>query len=334
MKLIRCYTKGLGLVRRFPSLIFWIWLACVVIALPLTAAMRNILNDSFGTSLVQEQMSRGFDLDWYGEFNSKTSGLGATFGPGVVGILPVIGNLERLLDGRVFTIDRTVLSAGILFMLAWAFLSGGILVRFYDPRRAGTRSAFFGACAEYFFRYLRLLVISLLAYWALFRWISTPLNSWVERLSRDVTVEWTAMMYTAGVYALVGLLLIVLSLTLDYAKIAMVAEERASAILAFVRGIRFFLSCPLQTFALYLLILLSGALLVAVYALLAPGPGQTGDVALLATFFVSQCYVLGRIVLKLWFLAGQTLWFQTVTERAMAAPGTPEDGQKAMEAVA
>ena len=318
MKIIQCYTRGFDLVRRSPSLIFWVCLAGIVIALPLTAAMRGILRDAFGTSLVQEQMRQGFDLDWFGEFNAKAGGLAGTFGPGVVGILPVLGNLERLLDGRILAIDPTVLSAGILFMLAWAFLSGGILRRFADPGQPRTRSAFFGACAEYFFRYVRLLAISLLVYWVLFRWISTPLHSWVERLTRDVTVERTAMLYTAGVYALVGLLLVIASLCLDYAKIAMVAEERSSAILAFFRGIRFFFSYPRQTIVLYLLILLTGACLFAVYALVAPGPGQAGNFALVVTFLVSQCYLLARVYLKLWFLASQTLLFQRTGERSAA----------------
>jgi hypothetical protein len=325
MKQIPYYTKGLGLVRRSPSLVFWVYLACVVIALPLTAAMRGILNDSFGSSLVQEQMRRGFDISWYGEFSSGATGLAATFSPGVVGILPVLGNLEKLLDGNLFAIDRTVLSAGILFLLAWAFLSGGILSRFCDPRSNHTRRAFFAASAEYFFRYVRLLVISLLVYWGLFRWISTPLHDWVQRATRDVTVERTAMLYTAGAYALVGLLLVVSSLILDYAKIAMVAEERCSAILAFLRGLRFFVSRPGQTLSLYLLILLAGAILVAAYALVAPGPGQAGDSALIATFLVGQCYLVGRIMIKLWFLASQTLLFQ-------AATGPSSDVQSAASA--
>ncbi len=331
MKQISHYTKGLGLVGRSPSLVFWVYLACVVIALPLTAAMRSILNDSFGSSLVQEQMRRGFDISWYGEFSSGATGLASTFGPGVVGILPVLGNLEKLLDGNLFAIDRTVLSAGILFLLAWAFLSGGILSRFCDPDRHRTRRAFFAACAEYFFRFVRLLMISLLVYWGLFRWISTPLHDWVGRATRDVTVEMTAMMYTAGVYALVGLLLVISSLILDYAKIAMVAEERCSAILAFFRGLRFFVFHPVQTLTLYFLILLAAGILMAVYALVAPGPGQESDTTLIATFLVSQLYLVGRIMIKLWFLASQTLLFQAATglsreeQSAVSAGGESTD---------
>ena len=147
-----------------------------------------------------------------------------------------------------------------------------------------------------------------------------------------VTVERTAMLYTAAVYALVGLLLVLASMCLDYAKIAMVAETRSSAILAFIRGIRFFLARPVQTLALYLLILLTGAVLVAVYALVAPGPGQANDFTLVAAFLVSQCYFLARIFLKLWFLGAQTLYFQAEPERSAvgaAAAGLPDSAAAA-----
>jgi hypothetical protein len=319
MTVFQCFLDSFDRVRRSPALIFWVFLASLTIALPLTAVMREILRDSFGTSLVQEKMRQGFDLDWYGEFSSTARGVAATFGPSIVGVLPVLGNLERIVDGEVFAVDRTVLSAGILFLLAWAFLGGGIIFRFSRANEAVARREFFGACGLYFFRFVRLLVVSLLIYWAVFRWVSGPLHSWVGRLTRDVTVERAAMIYTLAAYAIVCLLLVISSLSLDYAKIAMVVEERSSALLAFIRGLRFFLARPVQTISLYAMILLAGVLLVGVYAVVAPGPGQSGDATLILTFLIGQCYILARVFLRLWFLSGQTFLFQSAARGPVSA---------------
>ena len=310
MNVIQCFKGGLGRVLRSPALIFWVFLASLIVVLPLTAAMRDVLKESLGTSLYAEKMRQGFDLDWYGEFSSGAAGLAETFGPSVVGILPVLGNLEKLLDGEVLFADRTILAAGIVFLLAWAFLGGGIVFRYSRPDQTPTRREFMGICGEYFFRFVRLLVISLVVYWAIFRWVSGPLQTWVTRLTRDVTVERTAILYTLASYAIVGFLVVISSLILDYAKIAMVVEERSSAILAFLRGLRFLLSHPAKTLGLYALLLLAGVLLVLVYSMVAPGPNQSGDTALLLTFGISQVYIVARIMLKLWFLAAQTLLFQ------------------------
>jgi hypothetical protein len=312
MNVFRCFTGGLGRVLRAPALIFWVFLASLVVVLPLTAAMRDILKESLGTSLAVEKMRQTFDLDWYGEYSSGADGLAGTFGPSVVGILPVLGNLESLLDGKVLSVDRTILAAGIIFLLAWAFLGGGIVFRYSRPEQTPTRREFMGICGEYFFRFVRLLVISLVVYWAIFRGVSGPLQTWVTRLTRDVTVERTAMLCTLAAYAIVGLLLVIGSISLDYAKIAMVVEERSSALLAFLRGLRFFLSHPAKTLGLYALLLLAGVLLIGIYSLVAPGPNQSGDTALLVTFGISECYIIARIILRLWFLAGQTLLVKSV----------------------
>ena len=325
MNIARCFAVGFGRVWRAPALPGWVFLASLAVSLPLTAAMREILRSSFGTSLVQENMRRGFDVDWYGEFSRTAGGLASTFGPSVVGMMPIAANLERTLDGQLFAVDWTVLAAGIAFLLAWAFLAGGIILRLAQAGRARTRGGFFSACGEYFFRFVRLLALSMAIYWALFRWISGPLHRWVERGTRDVTVEFTAMTWTMGVYAVVGLLLVIAGLSFDYAKIAMVLEERRSALLAFVRGLRFFLSHPGRTLGLYGMFLIVGALIKGLFILSDPGVGQAGNAALILAFLVGQCYVLLCIFLKLWSLASQALLFQ-------AAASGPEAAAMALEA--
>lgn len=319
MNIARCFGEGFHRVRRAPALLGWVFLASLAVSLPLAAAMREILRGSFGTSLVQENMRRGFDMDWYGEYSRTAVGLASTFGPSVVGALPVVGNLERTLDGQLFAVDKTVLAAGIAFLFAWAFLAGGIVLCLARPDEGRTRGSFFSACGVYFFRFLRLLVVSLAIYGAVFRWVSAPLHRWVERGTRDAVAELTAMTWTLGVYAVVGLLLVILGLSFDYAKIAMVLEGRRSALLALVRGVRFFLAHPGRTLGLYGMLLLAGMLLMGLYVLAAPGAGQAANAPLISAFLVGQCYVLARMFVKLWFLASQALLFQAATRASDAA---------------
>jgi hypothetical protein len=306
------YESGLKRVLRSPSMVFWLYGASLVLALPLAFAMRQILTDAIGGSLVHESLRRGFDMDWYGEFSFKaSSGLAATFGPAVVGILPVLGNLQRLLEGRILGADAVVLMAGILFLLAWTFLSGGIIARYANEGESQGRQVFFGDSAAYFFRFLRILIVSLILYAALFRWIWVPLNALVDRATRDVTSETTVMAYSIVVYAIVAAGLVVISVTADYAKIAMVLEHRSSALLAFRRGILFVFGGGAPAVALYLLLLLTGLGLLMLYWIIAPGPGQHLGITVALAFGAGQCLVVGRIILKLWFLASQAALFQS-----------------------
>lgn len=236
MSILRSFTVGFRRVAKFPSVILWLYLASVTVTLPLTMAMREILMESIGASLVDENLRQGFDLAWYGEFSANSRGLAKTFGPSVVGIMAMVGNLETLLDGDILKIDGTILLAGLVFLLVWAFLGGGILDRYARPDQAHSSARFFSEGGKYFFRFVRLLSISLLLYWLLFRWILNPLHRCVEEATRDVTVEKTVLFYTLLVYTLAGFLLLLVKMALDYAKIAMVVELRRSSVAAFLQG--------------------------------------------------------------------------------------------------
>lgn len=314
----KSFLSGLAQVVGAPSLVFWLYLTSLVISLPLAVAMQEILREAIGPSQVAENLRQGFDLEWHGEFDYAHSGFADTFEPAVIGPLVVLDNLERLLDGRLLGGDKTVLAAGILFLLAWTFFAGGILDRFVHPDRPQSRARLFSHSGEYFFRFFRLLLISLLVYGAIFRWIANPLHAWLTDATRDVTVERTVIMYTALFYALVGLLLAFSAMVLDYARIAMVAEKRSSALLAVLRGLRFVLVNPGKTFGLYLALVVVAGLLMAVYGWLVPGVGQSTVRSIVLAFLVGQVYVVARIAMKLWFLASQTVLFRS-------AAGTPTE---------
>ena len=152
-------------------------------------------------------------------------------------------------------------------------------------------------------------------------------HGWLEQATRDVTVEKTVMIYTLLVYSLVALLLMLASMALDYAKIAMVVEKRTSSILAFFRGLRFVFSNPGKTIGLYLMLILVGFVLLIFYAIVAPGPGQSRRITVILAFLVGQLFLLSRLILKLWFLASQTVFFQSRQDVTRpAAPITPLGG--------
>ncbi len=328
MNLFKLLTSGLGRVLKFPSLIFWVYMSSLVLGIPLAASIAETLKESIGSSLVHETLRQRFDLDWYGEFHFNHKGLAESFGPSVLGVLPTLTHLEKLLDGKILQGHPSIVLTGIIFLLVWAFLAGGILDRLARCDELHLRSRFFSCGGEYFFRLVRLLTLSLLLYWAFFRWLVNPIHTWLERATRDVTAEGTVLFYTSLIYFLVGLTLLFMSMMLDYAKIAMVVECRHSVLLSFVRGLRFLLSHPTQSIALYLVLWLVGILLFILYSLVAPGAGQSTWISILVAFSLGQIYLVARMTLKLWFLASQTVLFQSeqlvLGSKMPTAAETPE----------
>jgi hypothetical protein len=103
-----------------------------------------------------------------------------------------------------------------------------------------------------------------------------------------------------------------------------VVEDRRSAIGALLAGARFVLRHPGRTAALYLLNGVAFLLLIAAYALAAPGASAAPWLILLA----GEVYILGRHYLKLLFYASETALFQAslahAAYTAAPAPAWPE----------
>ena len=95
----------------------------------------------------------------------------------------------------------------------------------------------------------------------------------------------------------------------DYAKVRLVVEDRRSALAALAAALSFITRNPGAVLGLYALNALVFVLVLAAWALLAPGAGGAG-LSMWLAFAISQVYVLARLALKLQFMASQTALFQ------------------------
>lgn len=201
--------------------------------------------------------------------------------------------IDRL-DTFVALIDAGTLDAGpALVSLLWknpaalthaaltTFLLGGFLDRLARNRATGT-FGFFGACGMFSFRFLRLGVIALPIYVGLLLWLSPMLPS-NRRASALV----------------VGLLVFLVHLLFDYARVRMIVEDRRSAIGALFASLRF--------------VRRHAAAAIALAALNAAVAAATWWLA--ATFAIGPSaalypYLLARALLRLVFAASLIALFQ------------------------
>jgi hypothetical protein len=106
-----------------------------------------------------------------------------------------------------------------------------------------------------------------------------------------------------------GALLAACNIVFDYAKVRAVVEDRRSMIGALLAAIRFIRRNFRAAAALYLVDVLLFAIVLALYAVVAPGAGRAGWSMWLA-FAIGQGYVLARLWVKLVFWASETALFQ------------------------
>jgi hypothetical protein len=305
MNAISALQDGIRRVNRAPAIVACVFVATLLTALPFSIVMREALRAHFGNSLAADQAAGGVNYQWWTEFSAQASGIARTFTARIIGFAAVLDNLSSFPSGR----PPAILWLGAAYLLLWLFLSGGILDR-YARNRPTRLHEFFGACGVYFARFLRLAPLVALTYYLLFRCVQAWLfDGLYQTVTRDVTVERTAFFWRTGCYAVSGLLLVAVNIIFDYAKVRTVVEDRRSMIGAVIAGARFLRRSAAAAATLYALNGVLFAVLLALYAVVAPGAGSAGPLMWLG-FAASQAYLAARLWLKLVFLASEVALFQ------------------------
>ena len=326
------FRDGVRRVNGAPAMLAGLCLVTLLAALPLSLALRGMIEAHLGQSLVAEAVASGADYQWWQEFLSQATGLGSTFAPSIVGIGAVLDNLDALVDNRPMA--ATIAGVTAAWLLLWSFLSGGVIDRLARARRTRAHG-FFAACGIHFWRFLRLGLFAWFVYYLLFGWLHGWMFSQVyDELVRDLTSERTAALIRLAGYLLFGAVLIFFNLIVDYARIRIVVEDRRSAVGGIVAGARFVRRHVGRVSGLYLMNGLVFVVLVALYGLLSPGAPGAG-LAMWATLLLGQVYIVGRHYLKLLFYASQTALFQSELAHAgyTAAPPVEWPDSPAAESI-
>ncbi len=306
MSVVSAFRNGIKRVNGAPAVLAGVCLVTFLAALPLGLALRQMIAEDIGGSAVAADPNTP---TWLQQFAERATGVGRAFTPSTFGFAGVVANLSSVLDNRPSVLP--VAAAGVAYMLAWIFLSGGILDRYARNRR--TRAwGFSAACGASFFRLLRLAVVAGVVYYLLFAFAHPLLfaDAW-QAVTSGVTSESQAFAVRAAFYLLFGGVLCACNLITDYARIRIVVEERRSAVGAIAASVAFAWRRP-GVVVLYLLNGFCWAVLIAVYGVLAPGL----RVPTWVTLLVGQAYLIARTWVKLLFFASETAFFQDALAHA------------------
>jgi hypothetical protein len=303
------WRNGWRSVFGAPAVIAGVFVVTLLTALPLAGAIGVAMHEHLGASLMADEAAEAVNYDWWQEFASQGSvlSLGSTFTPSILGFAATLDSFSSLLDRR--PIVPAIVIALAAYMLGWLFLSAGILDRYARGRRIGAHG-FFAASGVFFFRFLRLAVIAAAVYAFLFvyahEWLFTK---WYVTATRDEPVEHIAFYWRLLMYSIFGALLAATTIVIDYAKVRAVVEDRRSMGGAVVAALRFIMRNPGRVAGLYAVNAATFLLVIAVWALAAPGAGGSG-LSMWAGLLAAQGYVAARLIVKLQFMASETALFQ------------------------
>ena len=306
--LTKAFFDGFQRVFKSPAILVGIYAVTLLSAVPLGLILQNAIATHLGQSVAAETVANGISWEWWEEFSAQAIGFEQTFSPIIIGFGAVLNNLSTLLDNK--NIQGLLVLAIIGYLTIWGFLIGGILDRLARGHRIAS-AGFFAACGINFFRFCRLALLVGLAYWILFNYIHNWLfDDLYSVVTRDLTVERTAFLVRIVLYVVFGILLMLVNLVSDYAKIRVIVEDRRSMIGALIAAIRFVHRQRTKVFSLYLL---NGLFFVSVLGLYAIASNNIGpeNTSIWIVLLVGQAYVVARLFAKLTFYASQISYFQS-----------------------
>jgi hypothetical protein len=285
MGIFTAIVNGMGTTLRKARLLVILYVVngvfAVIVAVPFLAIIQKELGHSFLGSNV-----RPADLMWIGEAALKhRDALGALFGALAVGAFAYFG--------------------------LHVFLNGGIVGRLLDREGGTGLAAFSGDCGRYFWRFVRLFLISLVFYVVTLGVFMSLVSALFSPLSENAPTEWLPFILS-NIHLLVALLLLsAVHMFLDYARIAIVADEERKVLKALRHALTFLKKRFVRAWAIYLLIV-AGTVAGSVVFYVVLGRFSPPGVALVVAGFVwMQLYVLFRIWIRTLFVAAQAEFYRS-----------------------
>jgi hypothetical protein len=318
--------EGFERIRRGFGLVFVVLAVNLGFAALLALPLQGRLAEDLENREAAENNLYGFDAAWWGAWHHRQAGWTREFGPEIFGPGFAFRNLELLLKGRLpaglfagaeeterdaerVKVDPAILGLGVAYMLVQTFLAGGLLGVFRSPQASWTLRGLLHGSGFYFGRLFRVALLGLLMAYLVFRF-NLPFARWADRMAREAVSETTALAWAFGRHLLLLVLLLLVHMVSSYAKVILVVEERASALLAWVSALGFCLRRAPQVLGHYFTVVLLTVMALWLWAGLDVLIPTTGYKTQLLALLFMQAFLLARIALRLGLLAGQTALYR------------------------
>ena len=280
--------QGFRLARRSRSAVWILFGANMVLAVVAGLPIYHGILNFTSHSLMSRKLLTGFSVNWFTDFVFNSRGAFQQYA-------------------------EVIMALGLIAMPVNAVLAGGVLSRFQRQTERFRLGVFFRDCRRYAWRMLLLMVIALLAYWAVFKYVNAGLGKFVDHTTLYWGDDRTVFLAHLGAALLVLLALAFVNLVVDFAQVRIVFGEGAGALQSFLAALGFSIGRLPRAIAVYAIPSLCGLALLVVYRLVTPW--HMIHLALGATATTSNESLL---VLALLFIGQQLVmfgryWFRVAT---------------------
>jgi hypothetical protein len=310
MKTMEAFNKGISLVFRNAKMIPLIYAINIALALIVAIPLYSTLAKNTSDKGVREQLRTGFDYTWWTEFYYQAHHIDKTVRPSLTGGFgPLFDNLEILLTGKVRQFGLWIFLLSVGYLLLTAFLNGGVIGIYADEKRSFTVSRFFSNSGFYFHHFFALLLTAVLVYFAVYKFLSPAIFRVIDQLSSSWMSTRSVWYLNLFGYIILLLVVIFINIVFDYAKIIVVAENKASSWLCIWLAVKFIFKHFLGATGLYFLLAAVAMLLVLFFGFLLDSVNPSGIPTIILVMLLQQTFILAKIWARLNFYGGQFVFY-------------------------
>lgn len=201
---------------------------------------------------------------------------------------------------------------GLFYFLFTVFFAGGVIKSFEGSIIKSKTQAFFGGCAKFFFRFLRLGIYTLTLQLIIHSTIAAVFGIFTSNLI-ETSAEPSIFTLLVVWFSIHLLFFIIISIISDYAKIILVKEDSGRVWKALLESLIFTFRRFHFVFLLYIILITVPAANTLLYILSEIFVGMHSGLTVLIMFLVQQGYIWIRLFSKIWILAGEYEFYNSVS---------------------
>ncbi len=259
------------------------WLTNFLLALVLSIPFFNLLLNNLGKSLLSDRLNQGFDYLWYIQFR----------------------NLYEVPLNQIPWVIYTV--AGI-YIIIQTFYSGGLISVFNQYRKNHFVDFFYGG-VKYFYRFFKVLLISLIFYSVLFI-VNNIANNIITDLfnnSEHIVLEFIIRFLR---YVFLLFFIGIITLVSDYTKVSLVLKNKNKVIKEIFSTILFIKDNFTIVFYVFLLVAILGAVGTILYNLIVITIPRTPYYFLAFSFILQQMLIIFRLLIRMLFCSSEVVIYK------------------------
>ncbi len=270
--------RSLDLALRKRGLAVRLWVVNFLFSLLIVAPLAFVIHDQLAHSLAADHVLAKLDVTWLTDLSTRYRDAAPAF----LGL---------------------ALLAVLLYLLLAVWLNGGVIGCLDRPAARTTLADFSHDCGQYFWRFLRLFLLSIPIYLAVLGIFYSLILALLNMVNRRAPGEWPALIIRNLRLLALVLLLTVLTMFFDYVKIGLVTGDRKKVLKEAWLTLRFIGRRFFKAWGLYLLAGLFFVALTVFYLEIARLLPKDRPLLVLFFFLWQQTYVLCRQWSKLLFFA-------------------------------